>query len=552
MRTFPVATFTLYNAVESFPIRFPVAAAVGWVLLAMAALALWAQSRALRGRSYRVLGGRTRPARRHRLSRRGKAVAVGSVALLVLVALGVPTFGAVSASLVNGIGSLVGHHGLTLANYRRVIGSPQLRGPLLYSAKLAAITATVAVVLAAVCARVLVTRATRLSARLLDLMLLTAVALPGIVFAAGYIFTYNLPLTNRLGIHLYETTTLLVLGYLATALPSTSRVLLGSFGQVQESLRDAARVHGSGAAGSWLRVVMPLVARPLVAAWVLTFGATVLELPVSELLYPPNHPPVSVGITKALANYDFGGGTAMEVLAVLFALLVVAITWGLFRLLAPAGWRAAREDDMTADVIDVTDRAGHHVQVLGATKRYGATTALDAVHLQAEPGEFLVLLGPSGSGKSTLVRTLAGVERLDGGSDPVRRAGDQRRRSVHAATRQARSRHGLPGLRAVAAPHRARKRRAIPCAAGAAWTPAGSRGGAGAGRARRAARPLPHELSGGEQQRVVARPRRRRAAETPAVRRAAVEPRRRPARAAARRDRDADPGDRGDRRLHHP
>ena len=42
--------------------------------------------------------------------------------------------------------------------------------------------------------------------------------------------------------------------------------------------------------------------------------------------------------------------------------------------------------------------------------------ALDAVDFDAEPGEFLVLLGPSGSGKSTLVRSLAGIERLDAGT----------------------------------------------------------------------------------------------------------------------------------------
>jgi iron(III) transport system permease protein len=77
----------------------------------------------------------------------------------------------------------------------------------------------------------------------------------------------------------------------------------------------------------------------MIAAWVLTFAGTLLELPVSQLLYPPNHPPVAVGITKSLANYDFGGGTAMEVLAVLFALAVVAVAWGAFRLLAPVGWR---------------------------------------------------------------------------------------------------------------------------------------------------------------------------------------------------------------------
>jgi len=58
---------------------------------------------------------------------------------------------------------------------------------------------------------------------------------------------------------------------------------------------------------------------------------------------------------------------------------------------------------------------GHHLQVRGAGKSYGATRALSAVDFDVEPGQFLVLLGPSGSGKSTLIRSLAGVERLDEG-----------------------------------------------------------------------------------------------------------------------------------------
>jgi iron(III) transport system permease protein len=336
---FPVATFVLYNAVDNFPVQFPVAAAVGWMLMLMAGLALLAQSRALRGRSFRVLGGRSRPVRRLRLRPRSQVAATGVLGLFVILALGVPVFGAVTASLINGLGSLAESHGFTLANYRRVISSPALHGPLLYSARLATITASLTLVLAVVSARLLAERSTKLSARILDLLLITAVALPGIVFAAGYIFTYNLPVTNDLGIHLYETTTLLVMGYLATALPSTSRVLSGSVSQIQHSMREAARVHGLRAVSSWLHTVLPVLARPMIAAWVLTFAGTLLELPVSQLLYPPNHPPVAVGITKSLANYDFGGGTAMEVLAVLFALAVVAVAWGAFRMLAPVGWR---------------------------------------------------------------------------------------------------------------------------------------------------------------------------------------------------------------------
>jgi len=55
------------------------------------------------------------------------------------------------------------------------------------------------------------------------------------------------------------------------------------------------------------------------------------------------------------------------------------------------------------------------LEVDGATKQFGAKTALDAVDLRVEPGSFCVLLGPSGSGKTTLLRCVAGIERLTAG-----------------------------------------------------------------------------------------------------------------------------------------
>ena len=336
---FTVATFELYTAVQAFPVQFPVASAISWVLLIFVVLALLAQSRALKGRSYRVLGGRSRRAIRRRLSVVEKAVVVIGMSLLVVIALGVPTFGAVSASLIDGLGSLAGTHAWTLANYARVITSPDLSAPLLYSIQAATIAASVTTVLAVVCARLLAAGRTNMSSRMLDMVLLAAVALPGIVFAAGYIFAYNLPLTNAMGIHLYGTTTLLVLAYIATALPSTSRLLVGSMSQIQDSMLHSSRVHGSGAIFAWFSIVLPVISRPLLNAWLLTFTATLLELPVSQLLAPPGQQPISVGITATLAKYDFGGGTAMEVLAILTALLVVLVATLIFRLATPRGWR---------------------------------------------------------------------------------------------------------------------------------------------------------------------------------------------------------------------
>jgi multiple sugar transport system ATP-binding protein len=44
------------------------------------------------------------------------------------------------------------------------------------------------------------------------------------------------------------------------------------------------------------------------------------------------------------------------------------------------------------------------------TKRFGATTAIDAMSLDVADGEFVVLLGPTGAGKTTTLRLFAGLE----------------------------------------------------------------------------------------------------------------------------------------------
>jgi len=61
------------------------------------------------------------------------------------------------------------------------------------------------------------------------------------------------------------------------------------------------------------------------------------------------------------------------------------------------------------------------LQVRGAHRTFmtpegTSIKALDGVDLEVGVNEFLTLLGPSGCGKTTLLRTIAGFEKLDGGS----------------------------------------------------------------------------------------------------------------------------------------
>ena len=53
------------------------------------------------------------------------------------------------------------------------------------------------------------------------------------------------------------------------------------------------------------------------------------------------------------------------------------------------------------------------------SKRYGSTTALDAVDLEVAAGELVGLLGPNGAGKSTLVKIACGLVRATSGAATV-------------------------------------------------------------------------------------------------------------------------------------
>lgn len=335
---FPVATYFLYEAIGSFPANFGEAAVVGWTLVMAVGGALLIQSVLLRGRSFAVLSGRTKPAPLRHLTWRGQSLALVFVIGFFLLALGVPLVGVVSSSLLV---PFEGLHwsSLTISNYSGLLGVQGLGGPIRFSGEIALVCAVTVVALGGVLARTLASGGGKAAVKLLDLTLLMAVALPGVVFAAGYIFAYDLPIVTNLGIVLYGTVPLLGMAYVANAVPQSTRILLGPFAQIQESLLAAARVHGASSVRAWRKGVLPLLARPIVWAALLAFSSVFLELPISELLAPPGVVPVSVAILRVLGKADIGLGTALSVVAVLFTLSVVTVVLGAFRLFAPAGWR---------------------------------------------------------------------------------------------------------------------------------------------------------------------------------------------------------------------
>ena len=57
-----------------------------------------------------------------------------------------------------------------------------------------------------------------------------------------------------------------------------------------------------------------------------------------------------------------------------------------------------------------------HLVLDGLTKRFGSFTAVEAMDLSVERGEFVSLLGPSGCGKTTTLQMIAGFVPVDSGT----------------------------------------------------------------------------------------------------------------------------------------
>jgi len=272
-----------------------------------------------------------RPARRLRLSGAATLLARAGLTALALLALGVPLLGTLVSAFTRKVSDGLAPGNLTLEHFFEA-GRSGLAGPFAFSGTLALLAASAAVLLGLGLAGML-NRPGRLS-RLLDLALLGAMALPGLVLAAGYIFAFNQPF-----LALYGTPFLLGAAYAAGGMPAASRLLLGPLAQLHRSLSESARVHGLSGGAVLRRVTGPLLAVPLFSAWLLAATHVMFELPMSELLYPPGSPPLPVALVTYVNNFDFGLGAALELEAVALVLLAVSLLRWLFARLTPPGWR---------------------------------------------------------------------------------------------------------------------------------------------------------------------------------------------------------------------
>ena len=318
---FYVFTTAIHRYSTTAPIDFGRSASLSSVLICIC-MAMWLMQNYITGKnSYRLVSGKgSRPART-KLSVAGQIGAWLWVALVILVAVGVPYFSIIATSLIKlrGYGLAAGN--FTLDHYKELLTTPKALASIRKSLFLAVSSATICSVIGTAVV-IAVRKSKGFLKKTLEGISLLPEMLPSIVLVIGLMLFWNaiykvIPLYNTIGI--------MVLAYVVLYLPYTVQYVTSAFTQINESLLEAGRTFGGTPAYVFCRVTLPMISRGIFAGWMMIFIIAFRELVTASLIAPPNTLVVSTYINREFEQGSVSLGMAMAVLCVLItttALLV--------------------------------------------------------------------------------------------------------------------------------------------------------------------------------------------------------------------------------------
>lgn len=310
---FDVFTTDIHRYAAVAPISFGKAAVLASVLVTICLLLWMVQNAITRRKSYRLVGGRGVRLALTPLRGAARVLAWGYVALVLLLAIGIPYFSVIATSLIRlrGYGLAAGN--FTLAHYAELFADNENAVSAMANSLSLGVTAATLCAVLGTAVVLAVRRARGKTGRLLEAAGLLPEMLPGIVLVIGLMLFWNgiydvLPLYNTLGI--------LVVTYTALFLPYTIQYVTSSFTQISGSLLDAGRVFGGSRFYIFRRITFPLLLKGIAAGWMMTFIISVRELVAPSLIAPPNTLVVSTYIMREFEQGSVSLGMCMAVLCV--------------------------------------------------------------------------------------------------------------------------------------------------------------------------------------------------------------------------------------------
>lgn len=321
--SFPTLPYTIYSAICSSPVRFDMAGVLSLYLVVMIVIAMILQFYMMGRKRFDYLDSGTEQVVPKKVSRSASALLSAVSGIFSLVALGIPIGSSFIMSFSNSFS--IERFAFTLDNYKNVL---QPDGALLEgirnSLSLAAVAAVVGLILGFAVAYTLTYSQFKLK-RLIDMLTLVAMAVPGVVLGIGYIFVWNQKWLQPLGLNLYGKPEILILASVASAVPLINRVLVGGMSKVPQELLVASQVQGARLGRRLKTVLLPLLHSSMVSAVLAAFGGSVFNLAITTILYPPNYSTLPVYISDSYNDLNFGYAAAATMVGGAFIIAIMLL-----------------------------------------------------------------------------------------------------------------------------------------------------------------------------------------------------------------------------------
>ena len=317
-----VFTSAIYQAIHQYPSQTGLASAYATVLLLIAAVGIYMQSRITRhGRRYATVTGK---GFRPRTIDLGKwkyltlAVFLCYFALVVVLPFLVLLWS--SFQSFYSVPSMDAIKNMSLDSYRLILNHPSFSSAVWNSVFLALLSATIVMLLTSVICWIVIR--TRLPGReVLDQIAASPLVVPGIVLGlALMIFFLNY------GVGIYGTIWILLIAYVARFMPYGMRYNTSSMLQIHKELEESAEMAGSSWVTTFWHILLPLLKPGLLAGWLFVVIVSMRELSSSILLYSPGNEVLSILVWELWEAGQFVELSALGVMFIsaLFLLTMVA------------------------------------------------------------------------------------------------------------------------------------------------------------------------------------------------------------------------------------
>ncbi len=327
---FPTLPYSIYSAIYTSPIRFDMAGVLSFYLVLLIGMAMAVQFYAMRRSRFDFLSARAERTQPRPAGRYGWLLTALNIGFLS-VAIGIPLGANLLMSFFRTQSGGLSAGNLTLDHYLDLFaGSSTLLTGLGHSLLIAGAAALLGLLVGLGTAFVL-TYSTFRFKRTIEVFSVVTLAVPGVVLGIGYIFVWNQQWLEPLGLLLYGTPAILVLAAIAGAIPVITRLLVGAMAKVPGSLLSAARLQGDTFISRMRSILVPLIRGALLSAALAAFGASVFDLAVNSILFPPNFMTLPVSINKAFEDLDFGYASAATVLGSCIVIFIIMAVELLFR-----------------------------------------------------------------------------------------------------------------------------------------------------------------------------------------------------------------------------